>query len=101
MATLMLENGADIRFIQEMLGHENLSTTQIYTQVSIRKLKEVHTATHPAKMFRTNGTARMLAEETGTTAAESTSATSSEDEHAALFETLDAEAAEDGEGGGR
>jgi len=49
MATLMLENGADIRFIQAMLGHVDLSTTQIYTQVSIRKLKEIHTATHPAK----------------------------------------------------
>ena len=49
MATLMLENGADIRFIQQMLGHEKLTTTQIYTQVSIRKLKEVHTKTHPAK----------------------------------------------------
>ena len=48
MATLMLEGGADIRFIQEMLGHADLSTTQIYTQVSIRKLKQVHTATHPA-----------------------------------------------------
>jgi integrase/recombinase XerD len=48
MATLMLENGADIRFIQEMLGHVELSTTQIYTQVSIRKLKEVHAATHPS-----------------------------------------------------
>lgn len=47
MATLMLENGADVRYIQEMLGHAELSTTQIYTQVSIRKLKEVHTATHP------------------------------------------------------
>jgi integrase/recombinase XerD len=52
MATLMLENGADIRFIQQMLGHAELSTTQIYTQVSIRKLKEVHTATHPAKLQR-------------------------------------------------
>ena len=49
MATLMLENGADIRFIQQMLGHVKLDTTQIYTQVSIRKLKEIHTATHPAK----------------------------------------------------
>jgi integrase/recombinase XerD len=48
MATLMLEHGADIRFIQAMLGHADLSTTQIYTQVSIRKLKEIHTATHPA-----------------------------------------------------
>jgi integrase/recombinase XerD len=47
MATIMLENGADIRFIQEMLGHAELSTTQIYTQVSIKKLKEIHTATHP------------------------------------------------------
>lgn len=49
MATLMLENGADIRYIQAMLGHANLETTQIYTQVSISKLKSVHTATHPAK----------------------------------------------------
>jgi integrase/recombinase XerD len=50
MATLMLENGADVRFIQAMLGHVSLETTQIYTQVSIRKLKDIHTATHPAKM---------------------------------------------------
>ena len=49
MATLMLENGADIRFIQAMLGHADLSTTQIYTQVSIRTLKEIHTATHPGR----------------------------------------------------
>jgi integrase/recombinase XerD len=48
MATLMLENGADIRHIQEMLGHAELSTTQIYTQVSIRRLKAVHAVTHPA-----------------------------------------------------
>ena len=48
MATLMLENGADVRYIQQQLGHAELSTTQIYTQVSIRALKEVHTRTHPA-----------------------------------------------------
>lgn len=48
MATLMLDGGADVRFIQEMLGHARLETTQVYTQVSIRKLKEIHTATHPA-----------------------------------------------------
>jgi integrase/recombinase XerD len=52
LATLMLENGADIRFIQAMLGHLKLDTTQIYTQVSIKKLKEVHTLTHPAKVKR-------------------------------------------------
>ena len=50
MDTLMLEHGADIRFIQEMLGHADVSTTQIYTQVSIRQLKEIHTATHPARL---------------------------------------------------
>jgi integrase/recombinase XerD len=53
MATLMLEHGADIRFIQAMLGHARLDTTQIYTQVSIRKLKEIHSMTHPgAKLAR-------------------------------------------------
>ncbi len=49
MATHMLENGADIRYIQMMLGHVNLSSTEIYTQVSIKKLKQVHAATHPAR----------------------------------------------------
>ena len=48
MATQMLEGGADIRYIQEMLGHENLQTTEIYTHVSIGSLKRVHEATHPA-----------------------------------------------------
>jgi integrase/recombinase XerD len=48
MATLMHENGADIRHIQEILGHVKLETTEIYTHVSIRKLQEVHAATHPA-----------------------------------------------------
>ncbi len=55
MATLMLEGGADIRFIQAMLGHAELSTTQIYTQVSIRKLKEVHSITHPARLEKADG----------------------------------------------
>jgi len=47
MATLMLEGGADIRYIQQMLGHAELSTTEIYTHVAIRKLQQIHAATHP------------------------------------------------------
>lgn len=54
-ATLMLEGGADIRFIQQMLGHVSLETTQIYTRVSIRQLKAIHTATHPARLHRSTG----------------------------------------------
>ena len=55
-ATLMLENGADIRYIQEFLGHAKLDTTQVYTRVSIRKLKEIHAATHPgARLERPAG----------------------------------------------
>ena len=52
MATVMLENGADIRYIQAILGHSRLETTEVYTHVSIRKLKEIHTATHPARLKR-------------------------------------------------
>lgn len=48
-ATLMLEGGADVRFVQALLGHSDLSTTEIYTHVSIVKLKEVHARTHPAE----------------------------------------------------
>jgi len=79
MATLMLENGADIRFIQAMLGHAELSTTQIYTQVSIRKLKDIHTATHPG---------RVIAGGQGGDA-------SPDDERDALLAMLDAEADEE------
>jgi integrase/recombinase XerD len=56
MATLMLENGADVRFVQAMLGHADLKTTQIYTHVAIRALKEIHTATHPARLERVSDT---------------------------------------------
>jgi integrase/recombinase XerD len=52
MATLMHDAGADIRDLQEMLGHAQLSTTQIYTHVSIERLKAVHTKTHPAHLSR-------------------------------------------------
>jgi integrase/recombinase XerD len=52
MATLMLEGGADIRFIQAMLGHARLETTLIYTKVSVKKLKEIHSVTHPSARLK-------------------------------------------------
>lgn len=49
MATLMHDGGADIRDLQEILGHAQLSTTQLYTHVAIERLRAVHAKTHPAE----------------------------------------------------
>ncbi len=54
-ATAMLRGGADIRHLAEFLGHAQLTTTQIYTQVTVDDLKQVHTATHPAAVLNRQG----------------------------------------------
>ena len=47
-ATHMLEGGADVRYIQQLLGHANLETTAIYTEVTINQLLAVHARCHPS-----------------------------------------------------
>lgn len=54
-ATLMLEGGANVRYIQELLGHADLETTEIYTHVTIDKLQAVHRLTHPGAQLRRRG----------------------------------------------
>jgi integrase/recombinase XerD len=54
-ATHMLEAGAELRYIQVLLGHADLSTTQIYTHVAIGKLMAVHAATHPGAQIERQG----------------------------------------------
>jgi integrase/recombinase XerD len=84
MATLMLEGGANLRYIQQMLGHEEITTTEIYTHVAIRKLQLIHAATHPgAKLERKPS------------AVTDDGSNHSDDEKAALLAVLEAEGEDD------
>jgi integrase/recombinase XerD len=47
-ATTMLDNGADLKHVQEMLGHASILTTQLYTHVSRKKFTQVYNDTHPS-----------------------------------------------------
>jgi integrase/recombinase XerD len=85
MATMMLEGGADIRFVQAMLGHAHLATTEIYTRVAIRKLKEVHAMSHPGAKLEIDRAAAAAIDEQ----------TSIEMEKEKIFSSLVAEAAEE------
>lgn len=88
MATALLEGGADIRAIQEMLGHRKLETTEIYTRVSIKHLKAVHDVCHP--------TGKIAGEERAKSAAADANATPRTSEQAAeLLAELEKEAGED------
>jgi integrase/recombinase XerD len=76
----MLENRADVWFIQAMPGHANIKTAQVYTRVSIRALKDIHSATYPARLT----SATLKPDEAPATVAD-------------LLDALDAEARAEGE----
>jgi integrase/recombinase XerD len=98
MATLMLENGADLRFIQEILGHEKISTTQIYAHVSIRQLKLVHEHTHPAEQQPEGAAAQEAAKEAAREAVREATPAADAQARAELLAALAADDAEDNEG---
>jgi integrase/recombinase XerD len=100
VATLMLEGGADVRYVQEMLGHAKLDTTQVYTHVSVRALKAIHDATHPAARLARPAAATSIADPLLHVSARELGAAASAtapDLTQELLTTLDVEASEEDE----
>ncbi len=108
MATQLLEAGCDVRYIQEMLGHSSLESTQIYTHVAANQLKAMHERYHPARLPKqaeaslaenavpAPGSGSLNAPEAQRDACEPVPVASADlDAQAALLATLDAEALEE------
>jgi integrase/recombinase XerD len=95
MATHLLDAGADIRAIQEILGHVKLSTTEIYTHVSIQRLKLVHDTCHPAAKLVPRARDALASEDATTEQSDAAAQAAAELELALVAEAADEDRGDD------